>query len=390
MITGVPLSASRAVETGLVRELAVAFALVMTVTGCRDEGDELPQDWSFEATTAVAPVVRDSTLYAAYSDGLVVAHDARTGGVRWTRRLPAPVRGERLLVADSILVVPETQLFGLDRRTGAVRWQYAGPTGTTGISAPVLSGDTLFVSDRSGQASAISARTGQEFWATSLGYVPFTPTLAGDLVLFAGRRAVNNVLADGDIVALDRATGAERWRFHLTSEPGDPYRGGATNSGLVIGNRVIIGSESAVIYGLDRATGAELWRVDGGSPGNDAWTYVPVEYGGDAVLFRINGVLQALDPETGAQAWSRDLTQGSTTLNGPVRCGNWICLSSGRFWIVGPGGAVEWSYGGGGTGDAFLGEPAVDSAGNVFVGLTRGLRGYLVRFTPPVRVGPTP
>lgn len=358
--------------------------------GCRDEKSELSLGWSFESTTAVAPVVRDSTVYAAYSDGLVVAHDARNGRVRWTQRLSAPVRGERLLLADSILVVPETQLFGLDVRTGAVRWRYGGATGTTGISAPALSGDTLFVSDRGGNASAINVRTGQQFWATDVALVPFSPTLANDLVLFGGRRAINNVLADGDLVALDRDTGTERWRFHLASDSIDPYRGGATNSGLVIGDRVIVGSESAVVYGLDLQTGVEVWRFDGGEPGNDAWTYAPIEYGGAAVLLRINGVLVALDPSTGSQVWSRDLTEGSTTLSGPVRCGNWICLSSGRFWVIGPGGVVEWVYGGGSTGDVFLGEPAVNSAGNVFVGLSRGLRGFLVRITPPIRIGPTP
>lgn len=368
----------------------LALALFTASLGCRDERSELSQDWSFEATTATAPVIRDSTVYAAYNNGLVAAHDARNGQIRWSRSLPAGTLGDRLLVTDSVLVVPATQLYGLDRRTGVIRWQYAGPTGTTGISSPTLSGDTLFVSDRGGQASAISVRTGQQFWATDIGYVPFTPSLAGDLVLFGGRRAINNVLADGDLVALDRATGAERWRFHLASDPTDPYRGGATNSGLGIGDMVVIGSESAEIYGLDRTTGDEVWRVDGGRPGDDAWTYAPVEYGGAAVLMRINGVLQAHDPQSGAQAWTRDLTSGGTTLSGPVRCGNWICISSGRFRIIGPGGTIEWAYGGGGTGDVFLGEPAVDSAGNVFVGLARGTRGFLVRFTPPVRIGATP
>lgn len=368
----------------------VGFVLVTAAVGCRDEGEELRRDWSFAGTTSVAPVIRDSTVYVAYDNGLVAAHDARSGRIRWSRQLPKSVRGERLLVADSVLVVPETELYGLDLRTGALKWRYAGPTGTTGISSPVLSGDTLFVSDRGGQASAIDVRTGQQFWATNIGYVPFTPTLAGDLVLFGGRRAVNNVLADGDLVALDRATGIERWRFHLASDSADPYAGGATNSGIMIGDRVIIGSESAMIHGLDRQTGAERWSADGGRPRDDAWTYVPIEYGGAAVLMRINGVLQAHDPLTGALTWSSDLTHGGTTLGGPVRCGNWICFSSGRFWIVGPGGAVEWAYGGGGTGEVFLSEPAVDSTGNVFVGLARGLKGFMVRFTPPVRIGATP
>jgi outer membrane protein assembly factor BamB len=162
------------------------------------------------------------------------------------------------------------------------------------------------------------------------------------------------------------------------------------NSGLVIGDRVIIGSESAEIYGIDLATGEERWRVDGGAAGQDAWPYVAIEYGGVAVLMRINGKLQAHDPSSGSLVWSRELTQGGTTLVGPVRCGNWICVSSGRFWVVGPGGGIEWAYGGGSTGDVFLGEPAVDSAGDVFVGLAQGTRGSLIRFTPPVRIGATP
>jgi hypothetical protein len=77
-----------------------------------------------------------------------------------------------------------------------------------------------------------------------------TPALHRDVVIFDTN--------GGDILAIDRATGAERWRFHL---PGPTWQ-----SPVVVDDVLLIGDCNGVMHGYDVADTTvaphELWRVD--------------------------------------------------------------------------------------------------------------------------------
>ncbi len=309
----------------------------------------------------------------------------------WQRFLPTEVNGRSLLVVDSTLVVPAVALHGLNRSTGAVRWAYAGATGTTGYSAPAASGDTLFVADRGGFASAINAHTGIEYWRVELGEDLFAPTLAGDLVLFGGRgQSELGVLGEGHLFALNRATGAEQWRRFIPDDPAVPYSGGVVHGGVVSGSRVFVGSYNANAYALDVTTGAILWQYDGGTPNVDAFNWRPIAIGSRVVFLRDNGLLVALDQVSGDVSWETDLTNGSVTLSGPVRCGAFICIGSGRLWIVSELGSVLSTFGGGADNVVFRNSPTVSSSGTVVAAFTRDQQALLARLFLPFAVPADP
>lgn len=330
-------------------------------------------------------------MYAAFYAGRVVAADAASGAVIWERFLPSEVNGSALVMVDSTLVVPAVALHGLNRSTGTVRWTYAGATGTTGYSAPAASGDTLFVADRGGFASAINAHTGAEYWRVELGEDLFAPAVAGDIVLFGGRSQSDlSVLGEGHLFALDRATGAERWRRFIPDDPAVPYSGGLVHGGVVSGSRVFVGSYNANAYALDLATGDSLWQHDGGTPNVDAFNWRPVVIGSRVVFLRDNGLLVALDQVTGDVSWETDLTNGSVTVSGPNRCGAFICVGSGRLWVVNELGTVVSVFGGGADNVVFLKPPAVSSSGAVVAAYSRDQQGLLGRLFLPFTVPADP
>src|SRR5690606_17053830 len=113
------------------------------------------------------------------------------------------------------IIVPAYQLHGLDPANGGVKWSFNGPDGRTGVSAPGVSGDTIYVADQGGIACALAAADGAEIWCKDLEEAQFTPLVHGDLVIYPTRGYITgertSQLGSGAVVALNRFTGEFVW-----------------------------------------------------------------------------------------------------------------------------------------------------------------------------------
>ncbi len=160
----------------------------------------------------------------------------------------------------------------IDRSTGDTLWQKLAteqvphegthPTHTYAAGSPVTDGQTIYCSFGSRGIFAYSL-TGELLWQKDLGDMntrfgwgeAVTPALAGELLI------VNWDQEEGSfIVALDRATGEERWR---KDRPGEAT---SWNAPLIttVGDRtvaVVNGSGKARAY--DCANGDVLWECGG-------------------------------------------------------------------------------------------------------------------------------
>src|SRR5690606_2925469 len=111
---------------------------------------------------------------------------------------------------------------------------------------------------------AFDAADGKPLWATRVGTVHTdqyggpraTPTVDGAL-LYA-------MSTDGDLVAMESATGTVRWRTNLPRDfeattPGWYF----SESPLVDDDRVVItpGTAQAAMVAFDKLTGREVWRA---------------------------------------------------------------------------------------------------------------------------------
>jgi outer membrane protein assembly factor BamB len=142
--------------------------------------------------------------------------------VRW--RFPIPIRARDSGVVAATPVVGrdtvyvqdlESDVFALDRRTGAIRWQRRFHAGNPGPNGLALSGGTVFGATDT-TIFALSARDGRTRWARRIlseveSYVDVAPVIARGLVFTStvgyppGGR--------GALYALDAATGHVRWRW---------------------------------------------------------------------------------------------------------------------------------------------------------------------------------
>lgn len=173
-------------------------------------------------------------------------------------------------------------------------------------------------------------------WATDIGgTVAGTPVVAGGSVFV--------VTWDGLVVALDLASGGQRWTSDLGASVADPMFGGtigAANGAAVDGGVVYVSDAAGTLHALDAATGSTRWatKVDqqagsGMLAAPVVWNglvYAPVtSMGGDATF---RGSLVAVSVSDGSIAWQRffalELGQGGNAASTPA-----IDAESGQLFL---------------------------------------------------------
>lgn len=172
----------------------------------------------------------------------------------------------------------------------------AGDTNRTRITAePVVEGGRVFTLDSAGRVSATST-AGQPLWQASV-VPPSDPR---------GRRSGGGLAAAGgtvyagteygEVVALDAATGAIRWRQR--------FDGPVTAPPAVEGGRVYVVARDASAWALDAQDGKVLWTLTGvPSPSGVTGGAAPAVGEGLAVFPFSSGGLIAVRAAGGSTAW---------------------------------------------------------------------------------------
>jgi outer membrane protein assembly factor BamB len=150
-----------------------------------------------------------------------------------------------------------------------VKWTF--PTGDRIVSSPVYRDGVIYFGGDDGNVYAVNAADGRQLWKHATGGpVPATPALAGDL-LYIGSY-------DGKFYALEARTGVTRWKFATGGERRFEAKGlhglqprnqtipdqfdVYLSSPVVAGGAVFFGSGDGNLYALDAATGKEKWRYN--------------------------------------------------------------------------------------------------------------------------------
>lgn len=285
------------------------------------------------------PAVAGGRAYFGTSNGQIIARDAGTGAQRWSAEVGASVEsvdGANIVARDGVVAVSLTRhTVGLEAVTGRELWRYAAPR-DTGFGASgnpgVVKGShldadeqTLYVPAWGASVSAVDLRTGAVRWVWQPGRALTDTAASGHLY----RSGAEGVRVDGDLVfatvwhwiipyggasegwlvALDRATGRERWRVTLPN-----WRGNGTVTGApsVHQNLVIASTFFGATYAIDRSTQQIVWRLE--APERKLTPSAQPEVYGDAVY--VDGGdshLYALDARTGAVRWRSAFASQATT-----------------------------------------------------------------------------
>ncbi|WP_435347092.1 PQQ-binding-like beta-propeller repeat protein [Haloarchaeobius sp. HRN-SO-5] len=260
-----------------------------------------------------SPVLDDGTLYLGYSQdsrgderggAWVESFDAATGDSRWTTELFRTDESYYFYHSDS-MVVHEDRLFlqtrpGLTMLTteGDVQWAFDnlyGDQQAPDVVTPVVTDDLVVTGTYDSQVEddqdevvyGVDAVTGEERWDVA---VPEWQTMwqltgADDVVYVP-------FLGEG-LVALDMATGTERWRWEA------PIDGTPT----VVDDLLLVplehGNQEKTLVALDRSDRSLRWQV----PIGHRWAEAGLSVAHGRVYLATYFGLEARRLETGERVW---------------------------------------------------------------------------------------
>lgn len=232
------------------------------------------------------------------------------GNIRWQVELPFRIYRSPcyIALAGPVLAVPteEGRLIALERGTGRVAWEYALPPGW-GTYGPVAEGTLLWIAPEDmrplpqpGKALlALEAATGQERWRLELpAHSLSRPALAGGRLYFSD--------AGGQLHAVEAASGRPLWTVpHPNWGPAAPVVGAGW---------LAIGGQGTLLAAYDPESGATLWQFQ--APGLVASPLAATE---ELLFVRCwDGVLYALDGAGGEVRWKLPPERGQGPTTPPI------------------------------------------------------------------------
>ncbi len=345
-----------------------AFAALAAASACREATgvDSGPVRWSYvdDVPAAVPLVDGELVAFTTLRQNRLNVLNRADGKLLWQKSFEIPVSGRgmpgaNLAAFEDLLIVPAWHLYGLDRATGAIRWQFTRADDFPGAKPLALGGGTVFACGR--RLYALDARTGVLKWEVDLQEEPFRPVYVdGTLYLTTRGDRGGGALGAGHAVAIQAATGNVLWKFPLLDAPDASWIGGSVGLAGVTETQVIVPSRNGRVYALDRRTGSLLWERRGRGPYDRGVLLNSVAVvGGDALY------LEALDLSTGRLAWEIGI-DGSTDDIGTAS--GFAIVNTGRLRAVNSRGQIVWQYGGDFHNEPYFSRTPVYADRTIFVG----------------------
>jgi outer membrane protein assembly factor BamB len=336
--------------------------------------------WRFQTDGPIrsSPAVAGGRVYFGSADGHVYALDLQ-GRQIWKTDLGAGINSSPA-VADGrvILQSHRGEIVALSADRGAVVWRVqTGPvipfewgfeSGDYYDSSPVVVGQRVWIGAGDGNLYALDAATGKEIWRFKTeGRIRSSPAMAGGAVYVGSM--------DGSLYAVDAENGKLRWRFDtqgraLKSADFGFDRKSIQSSPAVADGAVYLGGRDGFLYAVDAATGKERWRLEHSA----SWiNTAPAVAAGRVYAGTSDGrFIEAVEAETGKRAWripTRATVWGSPSVVG--RAGGLVYVgdTGGTLHVIDvKSGQESWSYR---LGGGILGA-AVPADGMLLVGSNDG------------------
>ena len=246
------------------------------------------------ARIVAGPSVSGALVLVGTLDAEVIALKRADGSPVW--RVPVSSEVMAPPVSDGRVVVArcgDGKVFGLSADTGARVWNFdraVPPLTLRGLSSPLISGGVAYVGLDNGRLAALRLETGEVLWeevvAAPAGRselerivdVDADPLITGDGI-FA-------VSFGGELAAVGLAEGRVAWRRPIKS-----YSGVAMS-----GNVLVVTDEDGIVWALDAQTGASAWK-------QEALKYrklsAPIAVGDYVAVADFEGYVHWLSPQDG-------------------------------------------------------------------------------------------
>jgi len=183
-----------------------------------------------------APAVDEKFLYAGFSDGYVVALNAKDGNLAWEQKIH---KGSKFTDVDAM---------------------------------PVIDGNTLYVPSYDGELYALDKRNGKVIWHVDTG---------GSRRVIVDDQSIYLASSLGKIVALNKTSGRVQWQFELDN--------GTPTSLVSHDNYLAFGSSQQYFYAIHKGDGTLAYRHSAGVRSGFAST--PSEFDQDLFILSNHGNL---------------------------------------------------------------------------------------------------
>ncbi|MDP9097852.1 MAG: PQQ-binding-like beta-propeller repeat protein [Verrucomicrobiota bacterium] len=234
--------------------------------------------WRFPTGDRImsSPVWDNKILYFGGDDGNIYAVDSETGRQVWKRTTGGPAPCTPAVANGTVYAGSyDGKFYALNAQTGAIKWKFATggerrfeAKGIHGLqpknqtiadqfdiflSSPVVVQGAVYFGSGDGNLYALDAATGELKWKFKTGDVIHASPAYADGVLFVGSW-------DSYFYAVDAATGKEKWRFHGGEDALLHNQVGFQSSAAVVDGVVYVGCRDSNLYALEAATGKEKWK----------------------------------------------------------------------------------------------------------------------------------
>ena len=206
------------------------------------------------------PAVFGEALYLAGYSGKLYSISIAPGDVPCFDRLLLdesvgqggdPIVGGPVVAGGVVLIgSSDGNLYALDVEDGFPKWQFE--TGNKVWSSPVVAGEVVYISSLDGNLYALNLNSGSELWRFEAGgAIASKPVLANGNLHFGA--------FDSVFYAVDASSGRKRWDF-------TGAKGWFWGEAVVSGDAVYAPSLDGNVYALDVATGDIRWAYQTESP----------------------------------------------------------------------------------------------------------------------------
>lgn len=317
---------------------------------------EVETQWTFNTgyTIASTPAAGKGLVIVGDASGTVYGLALKTGRVRWKFKSGGPVYSSPVIAQDlAIFASTDGNIYAVTVDSGQEVWRLQ--TSRPIVASPAIARGRVFIGSSEGKFRALDLATGKQAWEfTGLkGFVETKPLLYRGKVIFGAW--------DQHLYAVDAQTGEFAWDW-MGDRPGTLYSPAACWPVAARG-KVFIVAPDRQMTALNAATGRQTWRTGdyvvresigldhhqnrfyvramndwfyafstkGEQPekiweqnahfGYDINSAMLVEKGGVVFYGTKNGLLFALDAQTGAVRWEHRIGVGVMNTVLPLSAG---------------------------------------------------------------------
>jgi outer membrane protein assembly factor BamB len=312
------------------------------------------QIWEYQGDGAIWAGLefdpKSSQLFVGTDSGSAVALDAGSGKVNWTIRTGGRIRAQPTVIGEHVYFSSDDgNLYKLEQRTGAIAWkaridQGSAPRLDLGdekfrwdrYGSSVIADDRrLYIGSRDGNMYALDPASGAEIWRFRAGdMVTGTPAIRGDVVIFNSY--------DKHAYAVKADDGSLRWKRDLKGElPSDV---------VIADDRALIGSRSYDLNALDPSSGETRWQryvwfswIESAPNVRDGIAYVGTSDALKLFAFDVRDGRMAWERTLPGWSWSRPAISGGCVIAGAVGAKAYSMPREGALLALNrTTGAIEW------------------------------------------------